>query len=314
MATSVAPTRRDVWVGMLLYPAHTLPTAAAPVLVACGLAWHTGHFAPGAAALAFLAGWLIQLGGVITDNYFNLSRHADDAEHAAFVAALRAGVVGLGELRLAIVACYGAALLAAYPLIRMGGWMVLVFGAVCVAASLAYSAGPYPLGDHALGDPLFFLFFGVASVGGAYYVQVAAGQGAPPGFQLIPDALTTAALLASLPMAALITDILVIDNIRDLEYDRGKGERTLAVVLGPAWSRAEYVALLALAYAVPVWLWRRGGFGLQVMLPWLSLPMAVRVTRELYQRQTHDALIPMTPRAGRVALAFGALFALGLAL
>lgn len=308
------PTRREVWVQMLIYPAHTLPTAVAPVLVAAGCAVHFGVFSPAAAAFALLAGWLIQVGGVVTDNYFNLARHADDDEHAAFVAALQAGVVTMGQLRLAIVVCYALALAAALPLVAWGGAPVAVFGAVCVLASLAYSAGPFPLGDHGLGDLLFFLFFGVASVGGAYYVQVAAARGAPPGLQLIPDALTTAICLASLPMAALITDILIIDNIRDLEYDRGKGERTLAVVIGAKWSRVEYVALVSLAYAIPVGMWWTGGFGAQVMLPLLSLPLAVSTTRELYRRHTHDALIPMTPRAGRVALAFGALFALGLAI
>lgn len=60
------PSRRDMWIHMLLYPGHTLPTALAPVLVAVGLALHGRVFAAWPAFLALLAGWLVQLGGVLT--------------------------------------------------------------------------------------------------------------------------------------------------------------------------------------------------------------------------------------------------------
>src|ERR1039457_2516805 len=105
-------TRRDVWVDMLLYPRHTIPTALAPVVVASALAHHDGVFAAGPAAAAFLAGWLVQLGGVVTDNYNNLRRHGDDLEHPRFVEALRAGVVTFAQLRNAIIACFVVAILA----------------------------------------------------------------------------------------------------------------------------------------------------------------------------------------------------------
>lgn len=313
MSNVTAVTRRDVWVSMLLYPAHTLPTAAAPVLVACGLAAHDGVFAAGPAIMAFVAGWFIQLGGVVTDNYVNLTRHADDREHAAFVYALKAGLISMHELRLTIVGCYLAAGLAALRLIYLGGVPVVVIGLISIAASLAYSTGPLPLGDNGMGDPLFFAFFGLVSVGGAYYVQGAAVLGTPLAIHTVPGLLTGTLLVVSLPMAALTTNILIIDNIRDLEYDREKREHTIAVLIGPSWSRIEYVALLALAYAVPVWLWARDGFGIAVLLPLLSLPLAVVVARELMRRQTHEALIPMTPRAAQVALVYGLLFAVGLA-
>jgi 1,4-dihydroxy-2-naphthoate octaprenyltransferase len=94
-------TRRQVWVEMLLYPRHTLPTAAAPVLVAMGLAVHGHVVAPAAALAAFLVGWFVQLGGVFTDNYENLSLHPDHEEHADFVLAVQTGVVKMSEIRLA---------------------------------------------------------------------------------------------------------------------------------------------------------------------------------------------------------------------
>lgn len=307
------PTRHDVWVRMLLYPRHTLPTAAAPVVVAVGLAVDHGVFAPKPALTAFLAGWLVQLGGVFADNYNNLRRHPDDREHPAFVRALDAGVITMGTLRRAVRATYLAAVLAGLYLVWVGGLPALLIGSASIVASLAYSADPFPLGDRALGDPLFFVFFGVVSVVGTYYVQAAATLSPPVPFGPPPGSLPFSAFVASVPVAALTTNILVIDNIRDRHFDAEKGEVTLAVVLGDTWSRVEYVALLVVAYAVPATLWALGGSA-WLLLPAVTLPYAGVVARRVWVRRSYEALLPMTPQAGQVVLAFSLLLGVALAL
>lgn len=301
----VPPTRREIWVGMLLYPRHTLPTAFAPALLAGSLALRNETFHLWALLAAFGAGWLIQLAGVITDNYHNLTRHPDDREHARFVAGLRAGVVRLAELRLAIVGCYLLAILLGLYLAWLGGWPVIVIGLASILASLAYSSNPYPLGDHALGEPLFYLFFGPVSFFGCYYVQAAAS-----GAQAFP----LDGIPVSLGLAALTTNILVIDNIRDLEYDKAKNEITLAVLIGERWSFVEYGLLLASAYLMPVLLWALGGFPSAILLPLLSIPYAVWVFRRLLRSSTFEERIPLTPQAGQVLLAYALLLGLGIVL
>jgi 1,4-dihydroxy-2-naphthoate octaprenyltransferase len=307
------PTRRDVWVRMLLYPRHTLPTAVAPVAVATGLAAANGVADASAALAAFLAGWLVQLGGVFADNYNNLRRHPDDREHPAFVRALQAGVITMGTLRSAVLACYLGSAAAGLWLVWIGGAPALVIGLASIAASLAYSSDPFPLGDRALGDPLFFVFFGVVSVVGSYYVQVAASVGAVLPVTPPPGSLTMAAVIVSLPVAALTTNILVIDNIRDRHFDEAKNEITIAVLLGDTWSRIEYLGLLALAYVIPPVLWLSGG-GEWVTLPLLTAPYAAVVARRVWVRRTHEALVPMSPQASQIVLSYSVLFAIGLAL
>lgn len=312
-ATVSTPTRHDVWVRMLLYPRHTLPTAAGPVAVATGLAVADGVAAGAPALSAFLAGWLVQLGGVFADNYNNLRRNPDDREHPAFVRALKAGVITMGTLRRAVWVTYLAGVVAGLYLVWIGGLPALAIGLTSILASLAYSSDPFPLGDRALGDPLFFVFFGIVSVVGTYYVQAAAVLSAPFPVAPPPGSLPAAAFLVGLPVAALTTNILVIDNIRDREFDAAKNEITLAVLLGETWSRVEYLALLALAYAIPpVLVWR--GAGAWVLLPMLTLPYAGLVARRVWVRRTHDELIPMTPQAGQVVLAYSVLFGIGLAI
>jgi len=313
MAEAGGWSRGEVWRRKLLYPAHTLPTAAAPVLVAAGLAFHHQLFAAVPALIAFLAGWLIQVGGVLTDNYQNLLKEPEDREHPELVEALRRGTLALGELRAAIAACYALALSAGVYLLYAAGPFVMVIGLLSIVASWAYSAGPWPIGRRGLADPLFFLFFGIVSVLGSYYVQAAPNFDGLFDSWLVRDALPASAFALGVPIGALTTNILIIDDIRDREFDAVKGKRTVAVRFGKQWSRAEFVALLALSYAAPAWFWFAFDFSAWVLLPWLTLPWAAALARAVLTLDRFDDLVPMTPKAGRLLLAYAALLAIGTA-
>jgi len=313
MAEGQAWSRREVWRQKLLYPGHTLPTAVAPVLVSVGLAVHHHVFAALPVFLAFLAGWLIQLGGVLTDNYENLVRQPEDREHPELVEALRTGTLSLGQLKVAIAACYATALLAGCYLLYAAGPFVLWIGVLSMAASWTYSAGPRPIGKLGLADPLFFAFFGIVSVAGAYYVQAATFAGDVFASWVIAKALPASALALSMPVGALITNILIIDDIRDREFDAVKGKRTVAVRFGMQWSRAEFLALLALAYLAPPWFWLGVGFSAWILLPWLTVPYAFATARTVLTLHRYEQLLPVTPMAGRLLLAYCALLAIGAA-
>ena len=56
-------------------------------------------------------------------------------------------------------------------------------------------------------------------------------------------------------MGCLVTAILVVNNLRDIDTDRVAGKRTLAVRIGRGATRWEYTALIAVAYAMPVVMW-----------------------------------------------------------
>ena len=310
MSQAFAWTRREVWTRKLLYPGHTLPTAIAPVVAAIGLAIHDGVFAALPVALAFLAGWLIQFAGVVTDNYTNLIRQPDDREHPELVEAVATGILSLADLRATLLTCYGIAVLIGVALFALAGWPVIVIGLASIAASWAYSTGPFPFGRHGFADPLFFLFFGTVSVLGAYYVQAAVVLG-PEHWR---EALPWTAVAISLPLGALITNILIIDDIRDWEFDRIKGKNTIAVRFGKIYSRYEFLALMACAYLAPFWFWRSLGYGVWVLLPLITLPLAVMVARAVWTKDTYAALMPMTPRLAMLTVGYSICLAIGLTL
>jgi 1,4-dihydroxy-2-naphthoate octaprenyltransferase len=308
MSQASAWSLREVWTRKLIYPGHTFPTAFAPVVVAVALAKHDGIFAAGPAALAFFVGWLIQFGGVVTDNYTNLIRSPQDREHPELVQAIESGLLSLGILRATVIASYAIAVLIGCALLTIAGWPVIVIGLLSIGASWAYSAGPWPFGRHGFADPLFFLFFGTMSVIGTYYVQAAVILG-PEHWR---DALPLTAVAVSLPIGALITNILIIDDIRDRDFDVAKGKNTIAVRFGRGWSRAEFLCLLIFAYLMPFWLWRGFGFSAWVLLPLLTLPIAGLVAHAVWARDRFQDLVPMTPRMAMLTVAFAICLAAGL--
>lgn len=308
----VDPTsRRDVWVKKLVYPAHTLPTAIAPVVVGVGFALHDGVFAAIPALAVLLFGWLVQLGGVLADNYYNLKRYHNDAEHPALVYAMEHDLLTLAEIRRAFLATFVVSGIAGIYLVWRGGVPVVLVGLASIGVSLLYSA---EITDVPLHDAYFFLFFGPISVGGTYYMQAVAGAAGPFPLWVPPGTLPLAVVLAGVPIGALTTTILVVDNIRDLEFDRDKNDTTLAVVIGERWSRIQYDALIVVAYVSPVVLWLGFDYGPWVLLPVASLPLAVVVSRQLHSARTYVELHPMSPRSGQLLLAFAFLLAAGAAL
>jgi 1,4-dihydroxy-2-naphthoate octaprenyltransferase len=300
-------------VDLLLYPTHSLPTAAAPVLVGLGLGAHAGVLSPGPVLVAFLGSWLVHVAGVFTDNHELLRRHPGLEEHPELTAALRDGTLRLSGLRAAIALCLALALATAPWLHAIGGAPVLALGAAGVAASLAYHGWPVAYVRAGLADVVFLLLFGVVGVAGTVYIQFAAARGAAEPWALL-GALPPSTWWAGLPCGALVTAVMLVDDLRDRAWDAAKGWRTGAVRFGPRFVRIEIALLAAFALAAPVAFWLAGGLGPEVLLSLGATPLVVVAVRGAWRGETPQALFPVTPRMARAALVHSALLAAGLAL
>ena len=128
------------------------------------------------------------------------------------------------------------------------------------------------------------------------------------------EALPFTAVALSLPIGALITGILVIDDIRDREFDAVKGKNTIAVRFGKQWSRHRIPGLMAFAYLAPFWFWLGLGFSAWVLLPLLTLPVAAAISRAVCTLDKFRELVPMTPRTAMLTVGYSLLLAIGLAL
>lgn len=287
---------RSAW-WLAIRPA-TLTASAAPVLVGTGVAWAEHAFAFGPALAALLGAFLLQIGANFANDVFDFERGADNADRLGPQRATQQGWITAAQMKRAMWATFAGATAIGLYLTYVAGWPVMALGLLSIAAAYLYTGGPKPYGYLGLGDLAVFLFFGPGAVAGTYFVQA---------LQVTP-----LALLASVPIGALATAILVVNNLRDIETDARAGKRTLAVRIGDWATRTYYVVLLAVAYAAPLVILWRGLAGPWVMLPWLSLPLGVR----LALRMRHEgglALNGCLVRTARLEVVFGVLFALGLA-
>ncbi|WP_148416333.1 1,4-dihydroxy-2-naphthoate polyprenyltransferase [Haloferax sp. KTX1] len=305
-------SRRRAWV-MASRP-QTLPAAAAPVVVGTAVAVHADLFAPLPALAALVGALLIQVGTNFANDYYDAVQGADTEAREGFTRVTAGGLIPPSAVKRAMYLTFAAAVLLGTYLVYVGGVPILVIGLLSVASGIAYTGGPYPLGYHGLGDLFVFVFFGLIAVVGTFYVQAASVLAAPLSVGIPEGTVTLVAVLASLPMAAISTNILVVNNVRDKEEDATTGKRTLAVRFGYGFARAEYVAMLALAYAVPVYLWTRAGFDWFVLLPMFSMPVAARIARTVVTETKGEKLNPALEDTGKLLALYAVLFSVGLVL
>ncbi|CAM2986862.1 MULTISPECIES: 1,4-dihydroxy-2-naphthoate polyprenyltransferase [Halobacterium] len=310
MTQTADVSRQRAWL-MAARP-HTLPAAAAPVVVGTALAVHTGVLAVWPAVAALVGAALIQIATNFANDYYDAVRGADTEDREGFTRVTAGGLIQPARVKQAMYVTFAAAILDGVYLVFVGGVPILVIGLASVASGIAYTGGPYPLGYHGLGDAFVFLFFGVIAVTGTYYVQAAAHLAGAFPVAIPPGTVPLAAVVASLPVAAISTNIIVVNNIRDKDEDETTGKRTLAVRFGYRFSRLEYAGLLVVAYAAPLWFYATG-YGASVFLPLVTLPLAVSVTKTVFERTEGAALNPALSRTGQLLAAYSALFAVGVA-
>ncbi len=277
----------------------TLPASASGVVVGIGAALAGG--APirlVAALLCLVVAVLLQVAANFANDLSDFRRGADRPDRLGPTRVVAGGLIGAGEVERGIAAVLVAAGLVGVALAVIGGPLILVVGASAVVATLAYTGGPWPYGYHALGEPFVFVYFGLVAVIGTAYLQTGRVEGLY--------------VVAALPVGTLIAAILVVNNLRDIATDRAAGKRTLAVILGPTATRIELAALVSVAYLVPPALATTRGPA--VLLPLVTLPLAVPVARAVARDVDPSRLNPVLGATARLTLFYSLAFAAGLAL
>lgn len=291
---------------------NTLPAALSGVIVGLGAGYGVGApFRPDTALGCVLVALLLQVVANFANDLSDFRKGADTAARQGPVRVAAAGLVTERQLEAAIAITIGAAGIVGLWLAYVGGPVLIAIGVLAVVAALAYTGGPWPYGYRGLGEVFVFLFFGVVAVVGTAYLQ--AGRLEPVFFA------------ASLPVGALTTAILVVNNLRDIPTDTAARKRTLAVLLGRERTQDEYALLLAVAYAVPVamavWLFLVGRTGtghgllaLPVLLPLLTLPRARRLLAAVRGFHEPRELNVVLKGTARLAFWHSLLFAVGMVL
>lgn len=287
----------SVWVGAAR--PSTLSAAVVPVLVGSAVPAAHGSFVPGVFVAALVASMFIQIGTNYANDLFDGLRGADGPERLGPQRAIASGLASARGMAAATAAAFVLAACAGLYLVLVGGLPILVVGLAAIAIGVAYTGGPYPLGYHGLGEVAVFLFMGVIPVATLDWLHSGTVSGA--------------ALWAAIPVGAIVTAILTVNNLRDLEQDRAAGKRTLAVRLGSTGTRAFYAILLGVAYLAPPLAWTLGVAPLGALATLLSAPLAVSLGAVVLHRTGRQLNAALRDTA-RLHLLFGTLLAAGMLL
>jgi 1,4-dihydroxy-2-naphthoate octaprenyltransferase len=295
--TKASPRSIRAWV-LAARPA-TLTAAFAPVAVGSACAWHVGGFRWDAALAALVGAFLIQIATNFANDMFDFQKGADTEERLGPTRAAQAGLLTVGQLRRGIIVTFAFAIGIGIYLTWIAGPAVIVIGLASMAAGLAYTGGPFPLAYNGLGDVFVLAFFGFVAVCGTAFVQAL----------FVPDI----AWVASVPIGALATAILVVNNVRDFEGDARAGKTTLVVRFGRQGGVREYAFLLVAAYATPVFMFLLGWTSAWVCLPLVTILWAARLFASVVSDRG-VALNQTLAWTAKLLSLFGVLFAIGIAL
>ena len=275
---------------------RTLPAAVVPVLIGSGVAFGYGRFSVWRALLALVVALALQVGVNFANDYSDGVRGSDE-QRVGPVRLVAAGLAPPRRVLAAAFGCFFVAGAAGLALAAVTSWWLVAVGAACIAAAWFYTGGPRPYGYNGLGEVFVFTFFGVVAVAGTAYVQM--------------SAFSWLGLAASVPAGLLACALLMVNNLRDIRTDTLAGKRTLAVTLGEARSRAAYVLTLLLPFGIAALL---AFFRPLTLVTAVALPLARLPVRSVRAGASGPALIKALGQTGRLQLAFGIAFTIGLAI
>lgn len=240
----------------------TLTAASVPVMIGTALAWRDAFgYAPGAfcwtaAVLALLFAFIMQIDANFINDYFDYARGRDDtATRLGPARACASGWVTLRAMRHAIAITTCLACLTGLPLVLFGGLEMIAVGVLCVLFCFLYTTA---LAGRGLGDVLVLLFFGIVPVTICYYLHL--------------HTVTWRVFALSVLCGIAVNSLLTVNNYRDLDQDAAAGKRTLAVAIGPRWTRLDYLLGGLVAALAPVfYITQDSWWTALLMLPYIAL-------------------------------------------
>jgi 1,4-dihydroxy-2-naphthoate octaprenyltransferase len=299
MTTAAKNTTTKINAWVLAARPRTLPAAVVPVVVGTSIAVYHSKFNLTAAIIALLCSALIQIGTNFANDLYDYLAGSDKKDRLGPQRAVASGIISVKEMKFGIALTFVISFVLGMYLVFLAGWFILLIGILSIFAGIAYTAGPLPLAYNGLGDIAVFIFFGFIGTVGTYYIHAL-------DFHPL-------AFWASIPVGALITNILVVNNYRDREEDRSNNKNTLAVILGEKFTRLQYVFFMILSYGILFVVYFTYNKSILVFLPFLCLPISFKLIKMIYTLQGKE-LNKTLELTAKLSAYYGMLFAIGILL
>lgn len=273
---------------------RTLPVSVAGVFAGTGCAIMLDSFKPTPALACLVFAILAQIAANFGNEYYDFKNGIDKKGRVGFRRGVTEGEIDPDSMKRATFAVLALAAGIGCTMLFYGPWWLVFVGILIMIFALAYSAGPYPLSHHGLGDLAVIIFFGIIPVTFTCFLQTGNWEG------------TNIIIPTSLVVGFLAANVLIVNNYRDMEEDAAVGKRTTVVIFGRKF--------MSLAYLIS------GVIGMGVMLPvWTRLPLWALAIPVVYivlhlkvwlrlRQTTGAALNPLLGRTAVNLLVFSLLF------
>lgn len=260
-------TQKQAW--FHLVRPRTLTLSTIPVVVGLALASTVTYLHWNIALCTWLFALCIQIAANVFNDALDFKNGVDvaGAERLGPPRMTQSGYLTVKQVLLAGYAVLAAAALFGIPLIDRGGWPMMLLLGLSAALAYAYTGGPFPISYLGLTEIFVLVFFGLAATGATYFLQT--------------GHLSAAALLAGAQIGLLAILPIPINNLRDHHGDAKGNKRTLVVRFGVSFGKQEVAVVTLLPYLLNI-LWIPYGYSWAAVLPFITLPVAIQLIRELW--------------------------------
>ena len=248
----------------------TLAASIVPIISAMLILPNQDLFKSHIFILTITAAIIIQIiTNYINDLYDFLS--GADKERIGPQRMLESGLLSQGEMTIAIKVLFILGIMCGLPLVLHGGWPILIIGLSAFLFAYLYTAGPFPLAYHGLGDIFVFIYFGLISVMGSYYLQT--------GF------IDKNVMWLGISIGAKNVILLAINNIRDYTGDKKCNKNTLVVILGRSFGKLQVLFMIILSYISLFYLSIGVDSKVIFYISMISLPLSLNILSDIYSKR-----------------------------
>jgi 1,4-dihydroxy-2-naphthoate octaprenyltransferase len=274
----------------------TLPASIIPVMMASALAYIAGKFNPFIGLLVLICAMLIQIITNYINEIYDFKRGVDTSDRVGPRRSVAAGLISVRAMRNTSLGLIIITFILGLELTNYSNVNILFVGIFSILFAYLYTGGPYPIAYSGFSDIFVFLFFGVIAVCGTYYI--------------FTQNLTSVVFLSSFAPGLFSMNILGVNNYRDIETDKKAGKKTLAIIIGPYFSKLLYVTSNFISYLSLLLIY----FEVKsnwLLLPFLTLPYNIILCKNIYIKTGKD-LNNVLAGTGKLLLIYGFLFSIGI--
>lgn len=267
---------------------RTLPLSLAGVILGVTLAADKTDVSPWTAALIFLTTVCLQILSNLSNELGDTLNGTDSADRQGPKYALGSGDMTIGDIKKLILMFIGLCVISGLAMIQVSFGSLFktesicleALGAAAIVGAMKYTLGKNPYGYRGLGDVFVFIFFGLVSVLGGYYV---AARELPPLIMLLPAS----------AIGCFSVGVLNVNNIRDMKTD-AVNRVTVAIKLGMKGARIYQTILVTLGWALILVFCAVYDFAPGHYIFIITLPLYIKHLQGVWTR-SERALDPMLP-------------------